>query len=113
MERTKNLISDTESLIIFAVIVSLTILIASVISRYIQGKLIKKTVDQGIDITSFLFFKHAIVATIILFGLGWAFLSLPISKNYAHSLFGGAGASTLILGFASQQILSNEMAGFF
>ena len=113
MDKTKDLITDTESLIIFGVIIVATLIIASLIGRYLQRILIRKIEDQNIDITSFIFLKHIIVATIYFFGFGWALLTLPISKNFAHSLFAGAGVSTLILGFASQQILSNIMSGVF
>ena len=113
MGRTKNLIADTESLIIFGVLVLITVLFASLVGRYLQRLLAKKSEDQRIDITSFIFLKHIIVATIYFFGIGLALLTLPISKNFAHSLFAGAGASTLILGFASQQVLSNIMSGVY
>jgi small-conductance mechanosensitive channel len=113
MDKTKHLLADSETLIIFGIIVFSTVLVASLIGRYLQRILLRKSKDQNIDITSFVFLKHIIVATIYFFGLGWALLTLPISKNFAHSLFAGAGASTLILGFASQQILSNIMSGVF
>jgi small conductance mechanosensitive channel len=54
-----------------------------------------------------------IIATIYFVGFGWAFLTLPITKTFAHSLLAGAGASTLIIGFASKQVLSNMISGVF
>lgn len=113
MKKTSALFSDTESLIHFGIIILLTVIIAWIVGRYFQKKLADKLEHQNEDITSFLFIKHAIKTIIYLFGFGWAFLSLPISNTYAHSLFAGAGASTLILGFASQQVLSNLMSGIF
>ncbi|MPR36956.1 mechanosensitive ion channel domain-containing protein [Salmonirosea aquatica] len=113
MDKTKKIIADSETLIIFGIIVLVTVIIASLIGKYLQRILKRKSEDQNIDSTSFVFLKHIIIATIYFFGLGWALLTLPISENFAHSLFAGAGASTLILGFASQQILSNIMSGAF
>ena len=113
MKKTKAFFAETESLIQFGLIVLLTIIIAWIIGKYFQKKLGDKLESQNDDITSFLFIKHAIKAIIYLFGFGWAFLTLPISSTYAHSLFAGAGASSLILGFASQQVLSNLMSGIF
>ena len=113
MDKTKSILADSETLIIFGIIVLATVTIASLAGKYLQRLLKRKSEDQKIDITSFVFLNHIIVATIYFFGLGWALLTLPISKNFAHSLFAGAGASTLLLGFASQQILSNIMSGVF
>jgi small-conductance mechanosensitive channel len=111
MNRLKILFADTETLGIFGAIVLLTILFANLISRIVMNHLIRKSRIQGLDVTGLVFVRHIVNATIYLFGFAWAFLSLPISKNYAHSLFAGAGVSTLILGFASQQVLSNVMSG--
>jgi small-conductance mechanosensitive channel len=113
MNKLKTLLADSESLVIFGIIIAVTILIAVIVGNYLQRKLIKKAKEQNVDITSFSFIKHVVTATIYLFGFGWALLSLPISATFAHSLFAGAGASTLILGFASQQVLSNVMSGVF
>jgi len=113
MDKTKSLIADSETLIIFGITVLATIVLASFVGNYLQKILNRKGEDQNIDITSFVFLKHIIVAIIYFFGLGWALLTLPVSENFTHSLFAGAGVSTLILGFASQQILSNIMSGVF
>jgi small conductance mechanosensitive channel len=113
MKKFSMLLSDSESLIIFGVILVATILAASFTSRYLKKLLLRKTKNEHIDITSFLFMKHVIVATIYLVGIGWGFLHLPISKHFAHTLLAGAGASTLIVGFASQQVLSNMVSGIF
>lgn len=105
--------ADTQSVVIFISILAVTILVGTLAGRYLKRILIKRTQNLAVDSTSFLFLKHFIVTTIYLFGFGWAFLTLPISKTIAHSLFAGAGVSTLILGFASQQLLSNMMSGIF
>ncbi len=112
-DKLGSLLADSETLITFGLIVAATFLIASLVGRYMQRVLRKKAEEQKADITSFVFVKHVITTTIYLFGLGWALLSLPISVTFAHSLFAGAGVSTLILGFASQQVLGNVMSGIF
>ncbi len=113
MDKIKSLMSDSGNLFVFGFVVIATIILASFVGKYLQRLLEKKSKEQNADITSFLFIKHVIRATIYLFGFGWAMLSLPISSNFGHSLFAGAGMSTLILGFASQQILGNLMSGIF
>ena len=113
MKKLTNLFNDTESLIIFGVIVGLTFVIATIVNRYIFKNLIYKNKVLGTDVTSFIFLKNIILLTIYLVGIGWGLLTLPITKNFAHSLFAGAGATTLIIGFASQQVLSNLISGVF
>ena len=107
MKKLNILISDTESLIIFGLIVVATIIFASIMNRYFNKILNVKNKELNIDITKFKFLKHLIVLTIYLVGIGWALLVLPLTKSFAHSILVGAGATTLILGLALQQILSS------
>lgn len=113
MKRLNSLLNDTESLIIFGVIIIATFIFATIVNKFILRRLITKYKDLNTDVTSVIFLKNIILLTIYLVGIGWAFLTLPITKNFAHSLFAGAGATTLIIGFASQQILSNLISGVF
>jgi small-conductance mechanosensitive channel len=113
MKRINNLISDTESLIIFGVIIVATMVCATILNRYLLRKLRNKNRDMNIDITKFLFLKHVLILTVYLVGIGWGLLTLPITKSFAHSFLAGAGATTLIIGFAAQQILSNMISGAF
>ncbi len=82
-------------------------------NRYLLRKLTKRKIEQHIDVTSFIFIKHLIVLTIYFVGIGWGLLILPITKSFAHTILAGAGATTLIIGLASQQLLSNLMSGIF
>lgn len=111
MDKLKEIFKDTDHLLFFAVAIVLTILIAKVVGNYLTKVLLRKSNEQHSNVTSFLFIKHVVIIFIYLFGLGWAFYTLPISKNFSHSLFAGAGISTVIIGFASQQLLGNMMSG--
>lgn len=113
MGKIISIFKDSESLILFFVIIGLTILFALVLSKYLQKLIKERTKDHQVDITSFVFLKHMIVAVVYFSGFGWALLTLPITRTFAHSLLAGAGATTLILGFASQQIFSNLFSGIF
>lgn len=113
MKRLASVISDTESLIIFGVIILTTVMCASLINRFFLRKLKNTKKEMDVDYTKFLFLKHILVLTIYLIGFGWGLLTLPITKSFAHSILAGAGATTLILGLASQQVLSNMMSGVF
>ena len=113
MKKLKILFSDSESFILFFIIIGLTILVALLLSKYLQRLITEKTKGHQVDITSFIFLKHLIVTIVYFFGIGWALLTLPITRTFAHSLLAGAGATTLILGFASQQIFGNLFSGIF
>jgi len=113
MNKLKRIFADSETTIIFIIIIAVTIIVALLLSRYLQKKIEDKTKEQRVDTTSFLFIKHMIVATVYFVGFGWALLTLPITRTFAHSLLAGAGATTLILGFASQHLFNNIISGIF
>ena len=113
MERVKRLLADSEALILFGLLVGVTVLTAILLGKYLQRKIEEKAKDQQVDIISFVFLKHLVVAIVYFLGFGWALLSLPITNTFAHSLIAGAGATTLILGFASQQLFNNLISGVF
>jgi small-conductance mechanosensitive channel len=113
MNRINNLISDTESLIIFSAIIVFTIIISWWIRKGPMNRIIKRISDSDADTTSAIFIRNIVQLTIYLIGFGWAFLSLPINRNFAHTFFAGAGVTTLIIGFSAQQILGNLISGLF
>ena len=113
MNNTVNLFLDTELLVVFFGIIALTILTAYFLRKYLRKLITERTKDHQVDITSFIFLEHMIVAIVYFLGFGWALLTMPITQTFAHSLLAGAGATTLILGFASQQIFSNLFSGIF
>lgn len=113
LPRTSSLFSNTESLLIFGVISFSTFVVATLVRKYLKRKLKQRLLQDNVDITSYAFIVDVVSFTIYLLGFGWAFLSLPISSSYAHSLFASAGASTIVLGIAAQQVLGNIIAGVF
>lgn len=113
MEEIKRIFTQYQSIIFFVMMVLVTIITAVLVSKYLQRKIVEKTIDHPIDITSFVFLKHMIVAIVYFLGFGWALLSLPITHTFAHSLLAGAGATTLILGIASQQLFKSLISGVF
>lgn len=113
MKQTSILEANLNNLFVFGGIMLLTFILASIARKLLKNKIAKKLEEHDSDLTSFKFIRDLITFTIYLVGVGWALLTLPISKTYAHTLFASAGASTLIIGFASQQVLSNLMSGIF
>ncbi len=113
MDKLKNLLLHTDSLVLFGIIIIATIIVAWIASNYFHRLLRIKAKEQNADITSFIFLKQLLVAIIYCLGFGWAFLVLPVTRTFAHTLIAGAGATTLILGFASQQLFTNLISGVF
>lgn len=113
MDLLNRIFLHTESLFTFSIVVAATFFVAIQLSKYLQRKINERAKDHDINITNFVFLKHLIVSTVYCLGFGWAFLSLPITHTLAHSLLAGAGATTLILGLASQQLFKNLISGVF
>jgi len=113
MNEFKQFFTLSETFIVFVVIIVVTIIAGLLLGKFLQNKINEKTKGHKIDVTSFVFLKHMMVSTVYFLGFGWAFLLLPITHTFAHSLLAGAGATTLILGFASQQLFTNLLSGFF
>jgi len=113
MEEIKKLTNGSGNYILCVLIIIATFLIAFIIRKYMQRKVIEKATRHQIDATSFVFLSHLIISIVYFLGFGWALLLLPITHTFAHSLFAGAGASTLILGFASQNLFTNLISGVF
>lgn len=113
MEEFTSVLAYSEPAITFVSLVGLTLLLAFLLGRYLQRTITERAKAHQIDVTSFVFLKHMVVAIVYFLGFGWALLSLPITHTFAHSLLAGAGATTLILGFASQQLFTNLLSGVF
>lgn len=94
--------------------VVLVILILTVI----LAKLAKKTMSKKdhfvkLDTTQYKFLSHMITGLIYFFGLLLAIYSVPALRGLATSIFAGSGVLAIIIGFASQQALSNVVSGIF
>ena len=113
MNSPDHWITDSETTLHFGLICAGTVVAATLAGRYLEHLIRKRKAVHTMDLTGFVFLKHVLVVTLYLVGIGWALLSLPISKSYAHTLLAGAGASTIILGLAAQQIIGNLFAGVF
>lgn len=65
------------------------------------------------DPTNYQFIQHTITGLIYIVGIGSALYTLPPFRSIAGSMLTGAGILALVAGFASQQVLSNIVSGFF
>lgn len=102
-----------ETIVMFFAIVAGTFFIAFILKKYLEKRILAKAKKLKIDTTGFVFINHLIVSIVYFLGFGWALLTLPITHTFAHTLLAGAGASTIILGFASQQLFTNILSGVY
>ena len=108
----KVIFQNGELLIEFLVVLLLTFIAASIINKYLSKKIMQHSVNEN-EVTNLLFLKKIVIFIVYCVGTSWALLILPITATFAHSILAGAGMTTLIVGFASQQILGNMFNGIF
>ncbi|MFP4423607.1 MAG: mechanosensitive ion channel family protein [Candidatus Woesearchaeota archaeon] len=65
------------------------------------------------DQTKFNMARRIIVSTIYIIGILLIVSTIPELKEISHSIFVGAGVIALIVGFATQKIFANFVAGIF
>lgn len=95
------------------VIISATILIASLYSYLLKKYLQHAAIKLENSSTNYPFFRHITTAIIYIVGIGIALSRVPELKTLAHSLLAGAGILTIVTGIASQQALGNVVSGLF
>jgi small conductance mechanosensitive channel len=97
------------ALLIFVVTFVIDRIVSFILTRLV-GKAIGKI---GAAPTNFVFFGYLVSGFIYIAGMVAVIYSIPPLKNIAFSLFAGAGILAAIIGFASQQAISNVISGIF
>lgn len=98
----------------FIVIILGTYLSAWVIDWFFGRFLVRSAkILNSNDPTKYRFLRHFLRAIIYITGLGWAVSEVPYLKTLSSSLLAGAGVLAVAVGLASQQALSNIVAGLF
>lgn len=100
-------------LIVVAVIMTVTVLLAWMFRRFFSRFVKKQVVMTGNDPTRYRFIGHLISGLIYVLGFGWAFSHIDALRTVAASLLAGAGIAAVAVGFASQAALSNIIGGMF
>lgn len=109
----EQILTNLGTTIIFVFIVVSTVILGLIISFFFK-RLIKRSTDiLKNDPTNYQFLRHAVNATIYIIGFGLAIYSVPNLRALASSILAGAGILAVAIGFASQQVLSNIISGFF
>ena len=99
-------------LIILATTITCFILIR-IIRGFMNRSLRKTSAILKVDPTKFAFLKNTVSVLIISLGVVVVFQLIPELRKLGVPIFAGAGVLTAVIGFASQQALSNIVGGVF
>ena len=102
-----------EELLICVIIIIGTFILAAIVNRILSSILKKRGENEELNPTNYKFLKHSASAAIYIIGFGLAIASISSLRTIGASMLAGAGMLTVVLGFASQQALSNIVAGIF
>ncbi|MBU0457499.1 MAG: mechanosensitive ion channel family protein [Nanoarchaeota archaeon] len=102
---------SAKNIIIVAVVLIITTISQKIIKYLIVRAFRKSSRILKVDETNYKFFQHVVSAIIYLVGIGVAIYVIPSLRTLSVSLFAGAGILAVVIGFASQQALSNVISG--
>jgi small-conductance mechanosensitive channel len=95
--------------------VVVTLLATSIGARYARkgtARLISWYTQKD-DISQYSFFQYLVSGIVYFIGIFAAISMIPALQNIAYSMLASSGILALIAGFASQQVFSNIVSGFF
>ncbi len=93
-------------------VVLLTFLVGYIFRR-IYFRRLKSVTPALRNTTGYKFMGHLLSGIIYLVGFALAVFTIPSLRSLAGSMLAGAGIATVVLGFASQNALSNIISGLF
>ena len=92
------------------VIAGAVFLLVSILARLVDWRLKRRPLAPQVE-TRYLVLRRAVTAVILVVGFFSALLEIPDVRAIAGGLLASSAVLGLIVGFASQQVLSNFMAG--
>jgi small conductance mechanosensitive channel len=96
------------------IIISVATLVLAYVVDWFFGRFLKNAaLILRNDPSKYRFIRHFLRAIIYIAGFGWAISEVPYLKTLSSSFIAGAGVLAVALGLASQQALSNIVAGLF
>ena len=104
LENTILLVEDTDSIIL---------LFTFVLVKIIRKVLERRTGDNILDKTQLNFLKHFLSGVVYFVGILMSFYVIPQLRSISLSIFAGSGILAVVLGFASQQAMTNIVNGIF
>ena len=89
-------------------------MIAVKIQKSLMTNIFKRSTKKlKVEATRYNFLKHFLSALIYILGLSAVIYTIPSLRTFSVSILAGAGVLAVIIGFASQQALSNIISGIF
>ena len=96
-----------------ALIIVILTFIVGYLFRRIYFRRLKNVTPALRNTTGYKFMGHLLSGIIYLVGFALAVFTIPSLRSLAGSMLAGAGIATVVLGFASQNALSNIISGLF
>ncbi len=96
-------------LISFAVVT----LISTILRRFLDVLIRRKSKDLHADPTNFIFIKNSISFILYAITIFWIIHKIPYFQSLGAALFAGAGVLAAVVGLASQKAFSNIIGGLF
>ncbi|MDN6309429.1 MAG: mechanosensitive ion channel family protein [Flavobacteriaceae bacterium] len=100
-------------LIAYLGIVLVFTIVFALVADFIVKYNIKKKLIKNQDATNLKFLRYIVGVVIYFIGGLMMLIAFPSLKGVAQTALGGAGVMTVIIGFASQEALSNVVGGLF
>lgn len=112
LEKTFSWFSENlETLLFIGLTITATVLVARTVNNYLI-RYYKRASDRlHIDLTTFRMFRHLVVAAVYFIGLAVIIFHIPGLHSLSVAMLSGAGLAGIVIGFASQNTLSNIIAG--
>lgn len=107
----EGLFNSLSYLFWIAVILLVTLTLMKLVRKFFDKKLIAATKNLKVEKTQYVFLKHTSTAVIALIGFSVAIYIIPGLRTLAVSMLAGAGILAIVIGFASQEALSNIVGG--
>ena len=105
---------ETINYILLIVITGVIAVVLSQILRKLLSVFITKYAEKLKSVpTNFLFIKNSVGFVIYTSAIIFIFFKIPYLKSLGTALFAGAGILAVVIGFASQNALSNIISGIF
>lgn len=102
---------DGYHLVHILIISIVTLILYISFNRFVSKRIKRNMTKENFDGTNARFIQQMVGITIILVGLSFIIFMIPNLKHIATTILAGAGVMVAIIGFASQQVLSNIISG--
>ncbi|MGM5485334.1 MAG: mechanosensitive ion channel family protein [Nanobdellota archaeon] len=113
-----DLVALWENPVIKKVVYILIVVVLTFVAGRFMNRALKRVYDHNtkahvVDKTKFKMLRRFIVGAIYIIGILLIMSSFPALKEISYSIFAGAGVLAIVVGFATQEVFSNIVAGIF